>query len=237
MRMPISALPLLLLPVLFLPNAPLMAQFGPLTGSIRGLVVNEGGGPLEGAFVVADRIPPATRFSQTAKSGPGGVFQVQGLPPGTYRLCAQVPGAPYLDPCHWSVTPTTVTLSAGQSSVGNLIVLRKASKLLIRIQDPNHHLSPRSSLVDPPEIVMGVGTPAGTTYPARLASTDRSGRTYQVPVPFDAPLTLTLSAARLRINDERGLALPNGPATLNFQHVSGGFAQKTFLFTIVGRAE
>src|SRR6266511_345944 len=125
---------LFLLPMLFLSCSYLMAQFGPLTGSIRGVVVNEGGGPIEGAFVVADRIPPAIRFSQTAKSGPGGAFQVDGLPPGTYRFCVQVPGDDLLDPCHWSATQTTVTLSAGQTSAGNRIVLKRASKLQIRIE-------------------------------------------------------------------------------------------------------
>src|SRR5947207_1088061 len=131
-------------PLLILHCAPIQAQFGPLTGTIRGAVVDEGGGPIAGAFVVADRLEPATRFSQASTPGPGSAFEINGLPPGTYRLCLQDPTGGHLDPCFWSATPTTVTLTAGGTSAGNNIVFKKGSSLQIRIEDPRHLLSPSS---------------------------------------------------------------------------------------------
>ena len=94
MRIRSSAVWQCILTLTLLPSAyHLMAQAGPQTGIIRGVIVDEGGGPIDGASVVADRLAPPTRFSQTTRSGPGSAFELQGLPPGIYRLCVQVPSA------------------------------------------------------------------------------------------------------------------------------------------------
>src|SRR5437588_8740271 len=91
----------------------LMAQSGP-AGSIEGTVTDTSNRAIAGAFVTAMRqgLPP---MSQIAKSGPGGAFQVQGLPAGTYSMCVQLTGDGYLNPFHWtaavsSATPSTLSV-------------------------------------------------------------------------------------------------------------------------------
>jgi hypothetical protein len=224
------------LALLVLSVAPLMGQNPSKGGNIQGTVFGETGGPVVGALVTASRAAPA--FSQTARSGPGGAFDLDGLPAGAYTLCVQVPGAGHLDPCRWSATPTTVTLSAGQISAGNRLVLKRASVLQVRIQDPDQYLSPRSAFVDPPQLLLGVLTPVGATSPAILSSTDRSGRTYEIAVAFDTPLTVAVSGKHVRITDTQGAAIQNSSASLNFMHTSSAAAiQPSFTFVVAGRTD
>ena len=51
-------------------------------------------------MAVQSGLPP---FSKNTKSGGDGAFQIQGLPPGKYTLCVQVPGDTVpveWNPCH-----------------------------------------------------------------------------------------------------------------------------------------
>ncbi len=68
----------------FCAAAPAVAQ---QTGSIKGVVKDETGASLPGATVTASG--PATR---TAVSGGDGAYQVANLPPGTYKVTAQISG-------------------------------------------------------------------------------------------------------------------------------------------------
>ncbi len=146
-------------------------------------------------------------------------------------------GGKHLDPCEWSAPGTeVVTLAAGQISSGNRLQVKKASKLQIRIQDPHQHLSPRSSSSEPAQIAMGVLTPAGITSLPVLVSTDKSGRTYEISVAFDLPLTFAIAGKHLQIADEQGLPVPFNSAS-NFQHQSAAPTQKSFTFTVIGRTD
>jgi hypothetical protein len=176
-------------------------------------------------------------FSQTAQSGPLGAFDLQGLPAGAYVLCVGVTSAKHLDPCRWSAPGAeVVTLLAGQTSTGNRLQVKKASKLQIRILDPNQRLSPRSTHSEPPQIAMGVLTPAGITSPPVLVSTDKGGRTYEISVAFDLPLTFTIAGKHLQLADEHGSPVPVNSAA-NFQHVSTAPTQKSFTFFVVNRTD
>jgi hypothetical protein len=206
------------LALLLLGTAPLMGQNSAIAaGSVRiqGTVFDENGAPLAKTSVFANRIAPP--FSQSVKSGPLGSFDFRGLPTGA-------PGT------------GVMALAAVQSSIGNRLQVKKASKLQVRIQDPNQHLSPRSSWTEPPQLVMGVLTPAGITSRPVLISTDKGGRTYEISVAFDLPLTFTIAAKHLQIVDEQGLPVPASSAA-SFQHVSSAPTQKSFTFTVQRRLE
>ena len=58
------------------------------SASIQGTLVGRDGRPLSGLFVTASRLahPPV---SETVKSTTTGTFEFDGLPTGTYELCAQ----------------------------------------------------------------------------------------------------------------------------------------------------
>jgi carboxypeptidase family protein len=225
------------LALLLLGAAPLIAQISAIAGAagIQGRVFDESGAPLAMTAVFANRIAPA--FSQAVKSGPLGTFDLQGLPAGTYVLCVKVVSSIHLDPCLWSAPGTAViTLAAGQNSIGNRLQVRRASKLQVRIQDPHQHLSPRSGPTEPPQLAMGVLTPTGITSRPVLVSTDKGGRTYEISVPFDLPLTFTMVPKHLQLADEQGLPVPASSAT-SFQHSSTASAQKSFTFTVLNRTD
>src|SRR6266496_1974453 len=77
------------------------------TGSVSGSVLDDAGKAKPGVWVTAVRttVPPARA---TAATNQNGAFLLPGLPPGAYRICAQVPGGGYLDPCEWSDYTTAV---------------------------------------------------------------------------------------------------------------------------------
>jgi hypothetical protein len=75
------------------------------------------------------------------------------------------------------------------------------------------------------------------------AGRDSAGFNYQLTVPLDTPLTFHLVAAKLKLSDDAGVALPatSQPSTqatsasqTAFQHSSGDANPKSFQFTITG---
>ena len=232
-----SLLPLLLLGAVRMAAQPGKTPGIPVpTGGIQGTLVDETGAPIAGAFVIANRVGPSS-FGKSTLSGPDGSYNVPNLPDGSYSLCVKVPGAvARLDPCEWSAAPTTVALADGKISTGNRLTAKKALTLLVRIEDPNHNLSPQSTTNGPPRIDMAL-TPAGTTSPAILMSTDRTGRTYQITAGYDVPLSFTIAAKHLEIVDESGLATPNSGALRAFSKNIGASAQPSFTYNVVGRTD
>jgi hypothetical protein len=103
------------------------------TASVQGTVTDAGNNKaIGGAFVIAIRsgLPP---LSQTTQTGADGNFQLQGLPAGAFSLCVQVPGDGYLDPCQFGGLAYSVTLTASQQSTGNVMKLKPASILKVRL--------------------------------------------------------------------------------------------------------
>src|SRR5260370_40602479 len=100
-----------LAPLLLLGAASVIAQSTAPTipvpaGGIQGTVVDEGGAPIAGAFVIANRVGPSA-LGKSSRSATDGAFNVPNLPDGSYTLCVKVPGAvARLDPCEWSAAPT-----------------------------------------------------------------------------------------------------------------------------------
>ncbi|MGH9718802.1 MAG: carboxypeptidase-like regulatory domain-containing protein [Bryobacteraceae bacterium] len=202
------------------------------TASIQGVVAGEDGKPVAGAHVIAIRAMPP--YSTSEKTAQDGAFALSRLPDGAFKLCVYVRDANYLDPCQWSTTQTQVSVSPGQVSSGNRVVLKRASKLRIRIQDPERHLAQLSSSdPDAPRILMGVLTP-GAISALVQTSTDQSGRNYEASVPFDTPLTFYVSPKRLDVRDDKGAAIQSN-VRVNFQHNTGAAAQPAHTFVVAGR--
>jgi hypothetical protein len=96
----------------------LSAQTGS-PGSIQGTVSDAQNKPIAGAVVIVTRTFKTPKdvvapYTQSVKTASDGSFLAQGLPPGSYSYCAQVPGDGYLNGCHWSMPMPSITLSAGQ---------------------------------------------------------------------------------------------------------------------------
>jgi hypothetical protein len=210
-------------------------------GTIAG-AVNDGNthAGLSGIAVTAVRsgLPP---FSQTITSGSNGAFQLQGLPTGTYTLCAQAPAGGYLNPCGNGAVPLQVNLTAGQISGGNVVNMRPGSVLNVRVQDPQQlvtpTINPTSGSPKPPDLLVGVwgpGSPGSQFYPAWISATDSAGIDYQVTIPLDTKLALHISSKHFKLANAGGSALNGNFDQVNFQHATGDANPKSFTYSVAG---
>jgi Carboxypeptidase regulatory-like domain len=220
--------------VAFLGSAALTAQTG--SGSIQGKVTDASSNkPIAGAFVIAIRsgLPPVSQIAQT---GVDGSYQLQSLPAGAYSLCVQVLGDGYLDPCRFGSPAQPITLMAGQQSAGNVTKLKPASILKVRLNDASGLLAQLTKDGHAPDLLIGVfGSGAQRTfYPAHLAGRDKTGSDYQVAIPLDTPLNLSVASGTLTLADAAGSALPNSASQQGFQHSTGDPNPPSFVFMVTG---
>ena len=117
--------------------------FGQATGKISGVVTDEAGTAVPGAYVTYFRTPNAP--TDTVPVGEGqytaatGQYSFANLIPATYGLCVQVaPSRGFPPLCGWTftVTPPRTTLVAGQSATIN-ITIRRGLRVQVRLNDPS----------------------------------------------------------------------------------------------------
>lgn len=209
------------------------------TASISGAVLDaQTQAPIAAVMVTAirDGLPP---FSRNAKSGGDGAFQIQALEAGEYRLCVQAPGGEYIDPCLWG-SPATARLAAGQAASGVVLRLSSASVVKIHVQDAQRLLSRPIRDGRVPELMVGVWTPGGLYYPARLSSSPgapgnpAAGLSYEVAVPRDTAVRLHIASRELKLGDAGGVALSGNASQQTFLHAAGDPQPKTFTFRVLG---
>jgi hypothetical protein len=192
------------------------AQTG--TASIQGTVLDaKTQKPVPAAWVMANRAgaPP---FTRSTKSGADGAFQIPGLTAGSYTLCVQVAEGRYLDPCQWSASPITLTLTAGQAASGTSLRLTPASLLTVQLQDPLKAMNQKTKDGRRPDVSVGVWGPKGLYYPARdmnpTAAAGSSGGavtyTYQLAIPRDTTLNFHIASNDLKLGDGAGAVIRCG---------------------------
>jgi hypothetical protein len=197
--------------------------------------------PVSSAVVLALRegLPP---FSGYSKSGGAGEFRIDGLEPGTYKLCIQA-GIEYLDPCDWG-TPTTLILSPLQVATEHSLVLSRSSLVNIDVQDQLKLLKRTFRSGRRPAVLIGVTGPNGLYLPARPLENPSASvvsglnegeiRRYVVAVPSEVPFSLHVASPDLRLQDEAGSALPGrGRAELLIIKRGEGRSRK-LVFKILG---
>jgi hypothetical protein len=204
------------------------------SASIQGTVTDAARNkPVPGAAVSAIRagLPPFIRAVRTNLSGS---FTISSLPAGAYKLCVQVPGTVYLATCAWNTAAPALTLAAGQASTGNVLRIASGSFLNVRIQDTAGLAAQKLASGYLPNITIGVTGPTGLFLPARLLFRDGTGASYQVAVPFDTSLRLTVSSAHLRLADTNG-GVPQNAAMQPFVYSSTAATPPRFTYTVTGR--
>jgi len=184
--------------------------------------------------VVRAGLPP---FSETVTAGPDGTFGFEGLPTGTYTLCAQALAAGYLNPCEFASVPVTISLAAGQKSGSNVVGMVAGWVLHVRIQDPQQIVAVQMAgqKGGTPDInvgVWGTGNPGSRFFPARVTGTDSAGLDYQVTVPRDTLLALHVSSRHLKLADASGGALTGNASQQRFQHKTGDANPVSFTFAV-----
>lgn len=198
------------------------------TGGIQGVLTDDTGNSLSGAYVIATPTGSAGGTSYTAVSGTDGGFVFPQVRAGAYILCAQTPHQAYLDPCRWS-SPSGLTVSPEQVSVNHLR-MAKGSLFHVRVNVPSGQLA----AVDGANILLGILSSTSLFYPMNVSGSDAAGRTYDMAIPFDTPLRVAISSERLQRVDAHGNALPISRAIFQIQQLATGNNQD-LTFTITGK--
>ena len=183
-------------------------------GSIQGSVTDVGGKAVSGAFVVATPQGSSGGATLTTTTGTSGAFSFPHAQPGIYLVCVQTPGTTYLNPCHWSATPT-VTVAAGKVGSSN-IQLAKGAVLHVRVNDPDQHVAKGDG-----NFVVGVRGPSLLFHPLVQSSNDPGGMSFDVAIPLATALKLEISSDHLQFADQNGVALPSVVPAVLLQQTAG----------------
>ncbi len=218
-----------------------LAQSSGTTGTIRGSVTDLAGTPLAGATVRYMAIP-ASVAAGAPRPVPGekvvngsvvadanGKFTAAGLPAATALLCANVPGAPYLDPCIWGNAVRAAV--AGGAIANQNLSLSKGVYLNVRINDPKGLLP---AGVDGPwtkrKIQVGVAYGTGAYQGALNTSADSGGRNYQLIIPAGKSFVLWLYSSDFALANSSGATVTSPAGGTAFQAAPG--QDQNFTFTV-----
>ena len=211
------AVHVLLILYLFASALPAVAQQG--TGSISGVVQAPGGTAVAGAVLSYGQLAPPRPNAPAAMIAPvalvvsafNGSFSIQNLNAGMYLVCVSVKNGAYLDPCHWSSSAPTFTLTAGMAISKAVITLAKGQHVQVTVNDPQQYFANEGSTPGA-HLLLGVRAVSGAFQSAVLASSGASGRNYTVTIPFDAPTSFFIYPGDYQLIDSTAAVGQTGGA-------------------------
>ena len=174
------------------------------SGQIAGTLLSPDGQPVARATVLAqlEAGPGAQPFRANAFSGPDGSFLVSNLPAGQYRICIQVPGTAFLDPCTWSAAPPSATVAAGQTASAGNIQVETGYLVKARLTDSNRLLQADEGRVRGVHLQIGIWTPEGFFVPMRVRTRRAGSRDLELPVPFGTAVALSARSGSYDLTNE-----------------------------------
>mgnify|MGYP001092728542 CR=1 FL=1 len=189
---------------------------------IHGRVTDAAGEAVFGVEVVTNRMdaPPGVALTiGRAVTRPDGYFSLTGLNAGTYRLCADPQGKPYLDPCEWSESPVTVQLEENGVVHDLDLPLEAAEFLSIEVEDQTDALGKLAAseaarvraetgravatAKAQGSLILGLRPRAGSLSVARLWTVDKQTKKlrYRIPAPRNEDLDVVLMPAGVDLRD------------------------------------
>lgn len=197
--------------------------------NLAGVLTSRDDQPIAGAFVTALGTSTVPWTNARSATGKDGAFTFSGLLPGDYRLCAQVLAGGYLNPCQWSLVPTTVTIAAGKSVAGFRFALEPGSILKVRVNDPLKLIGTGQTL----DILMGAYAAHGLFESVLLRGTDSGGRDLDVTIPFDMAVNFSIRGNSLRLSLDGITDLDEGVA-LSILHKTGQDTPPPLVLKVTG---
>jgi hypothetical protein len=190
----------------------LMVPCAGVAGSISGTVKGADGSSVTGGVVTAHFGTGAvtSRFGRTSVSvaiRPDGTFQLAPLGEGGYGICVEVPSTIWLGSCEWGNKGTSVSLTQSQPSATISVVLTKGAAVRLRVNDSAGLLTANEAKTPGAHLLVGVGMDNLLFRPAAIVSQDAAGRTYQVVVPFDRSVQISVASAHFQLSEVTGKAL------------------------------
>lgn len=107
--------------------------------------------------------------------------------------------------------------------------------LHIRVSDPGQLLTLHEGKTPGAHLLLGVGTDSLAFRIATLLSQDASGRNYQILIPFDRRVNISVTSAFFRMLGANGIALPRSGNMIPVIVPSGQQAP-TLLLNVIGVA-
>ncbi len=178
---------------------------------------------------------PSTATTATTTPAADGSFSVGGLATGQFAVCVRDPKAAVIDPCLWTDSRTTVPVTAGNLSSGLIVRVKKASTVSVRVNDTAQALVQKPGEAYPPHVLVGALDARGGFHPAQQAEKDSAGISYQIPIPVDSPIRLTVYSAKVQLATSSNVALPAQGYSTTFVQPSGQSQTNSFTFNAVGR--
>jgi hypothetical protein len=187
-------------------------------GQIAGSLTGEDGSAIAGAFVSLELLPPypkrLPKTTWTSVTGGGGAFQFDQLIAGKYRLCAQVPGSTWLNPCQWGSKSPLFTVTPAQPVADASLVMKRGVAIPIRVEDSGQLVSKHEGKTPGALLTLGVSNDAYAFQVARLVSRDSSSQTLEIIIPFNSPRRIVVRSAYFQLADAAGAALSSARATV-----------------------
>jgi hypothetical protein len=171
----------------------------------------------------------------TTTSAKDGSFSVAGLATGQFAVCVKDPNATVIDPCLWTDSRTIVNVAASSLSSGLVVRVKKASTVGVRVNDAAQALVQKSTDVYPPHVLVGAFDSRGAFHPAREVQKDSTGISYQLPIPVDSPVRVTIYSAQVQLATNSNVSLPAQGYSTTFVQPSSQTRTNSFTFNAVGR--
>lgn len=195
------------------------------TGGVSGVVRAEGGAPVEGAIVTLNVRPTGleTRIHdvRTVTSATGS-YNFRGVPAGRYLVCAQLPGSDLISPCFWNNGPPILTDVTNGGTARADVTLAAGYRLRIRLDDGGGALAAAGEDQNSLSILVAIVSGSAGFVPVLPSKQDRTGRDYEVVVPFGMPFKLTTSSGAFDLNDDRNVRIANNRHSQDINIPKGG---------------
>ena len=206
------------------------------SGQIQGKVVAaKDGKPIGSATVSTYRVRPSPVVLGQSVTAKDGTFTISALPAGYYNLCILDKSGSYANPCEWVDPQTQIDVAGGKTAGPITLSLKATSVLQVHVNDVANALSQLASDASPSWVLVTVRVAGGAGHFAVGANKSAAGVDYQVVVPFDTPLKLSVQSKGVALETASHAAVPAQGLAQDVLLDSSKAQQPTFVFNTTGR--
>jgi hypothetical protein len=175
-------------------------------GEVSGSVVDATGQVVQGVTVIVQSTAPSTATAPSegriAVTDANGSYKIA-VDGGEYLICVDAWSAGLLNPCEWS-TAAPVSIAAAQTVRDHRIVLARGVRIAVRVDDPQKLRPNRQEGNLNVYAIPGVFDDAGHFHAARWMDTDGKGHVFELLVPADEDLHLSVDSMNAVVADSAG---------------------------------
>ena len=170
------------------------------------------------------RTPGHKAFDRQFASKANGTFSITGVPAGKYRICVDAPNENALDPCVWSTTQPTWTVTDTSNLTNVNIPVAVGTQIKVHVNDPQNALPQTKGGVHGNALSMTVVTGRSRHHSLRLLSASPGSSDHYLIVPFGEPVVLNTQSVSLALSDEKGKRVEGDSQQVPLRVPAGGSA-------------